>query len=193
MVRNALTKAHTALKFLGRDPHHLLNYLDAFKRMTYTEAVQQLQGTSLAVRWGSDLKAKHEAFLVEQAGNRPLFITHYPKKIKFFNMRVNDDDDRIVNSADLLLPFSGEAAGSAERENDHKRLVERLKTSQMFKALKQRGKTLSDFKEYLDLVKDHPILHAGCGIGFTRVAQSVLGFPDIRMATNYPLQRDVLY
>ena len=152
-----------------------------------------MKGTHLEIEWGDDLTHAHELFLVEKYGNRPLFITHYPKDIKFFNMRVNDDDPSVVNSADLIMPYSGESVGSAERENDYERLVKRLKESQMFRILSKRGVTMKDFEEYLNLVKKDPILHSGCGIGFTRVSQSVMGFEDIRMATSYPLNSAILY
>jgi asparaginyl-tRNA synthetase len=130
---------------------------------------------------------------VKAMGWKPLFITNYPTEIKFFNMRQVPGKDEIVNSADLLLPYAGESVGSAERENDHDKLVARLQDSQMFKVLSSRGKTLDDFKEYLDFIKENPVLHSGCGIGFARVAQSVLGLPDIRMATAYPLTSETLY
>jgi len=191
MVRNAIETTGDELRTLGRDMGHLASYLEPFQRITYTEAVNMLE--EFGVIWGDDLKADHEKYLVEQFGDKPLFVTHYPRRIKFFNMRTNRQNPAVVNSADLLLPFSGESVGSAERENDHTHLVKKLEESDMFKILERRGKTLDDFQDYLVLIRKHPILHAGCGIGFTRVSQSVLGFPDIRMATNYPIQSDVLY
>ncbi len=193
MVKHVLENNKKELEYVGRDINHLKKYLDDFKRVTYSEAVEILKGTDLEVEWGDDLEKEHEAFLVNHFGNLPLFITHYPKEMKFFNMRVNDSDSSIVNSADLILPFSGEAVGSAERENDYERLVKRLKESNMFKILSKRGVSLNEFSEYLNLIKENPELHSGCGIGFPRVAQSVLGFEDIRMATSYPITKISLY
>ncbi len=193
MMRKVLKNNRDDLEILGRSIDELESYLRPFNSITYTEAVEHLKGTALEIEWGDDLTHAHELFLVEKYGNGPLFITHYPKKIKFFNMRVNDDDPGVVNSADLIMPYSGESVGSAERENDYGRLVKRLKESQMFRILSKRGVTMQDFEEYLNLVKKDPILHSGCGIGFTRVSQSVMGFEDIRMATSYPLNSSVLY
>ena len=164
-----------------------------FERITYMEAIELLKNTGLEIKFGDDFSSKEEAYLIAEKGNRPLFITHYPTEIKFFNMRQNDNNEKIVNSADLIMPYAGESVGSAERENDHGRLVKRLKDSQMFKILTKRGKTLDDFESYLNLVKNHPILHSGCGIGFNRISQSVLGVDDIRVSSNYPLQKNVLY
>ena len=193
MVKHVLKNNKKELEYVGRDVNHLEKYLNDFKRVTYSEAVEILKGTDLEIEWGDDLEKEHEAFLVNHFGNLPLFITHYPKEMKFFNMRVNDENSSVVNSADLILPFSGEAVGSAERENDYKRLVKRLKESSMFKILSKRGVSLNEFSEYLNLIKENPTLHSGCGIGFPRVAQSVLGFEDIRMATSYPITKISLY
>ena len=193
MVQKVLDNNTADLEFLGRDIEHLRSYLLEFGRITYTEAVDMLRNTELEVEWGDDLTHLHEQFLVQENGNRPLFITHYPREIKFFNMRVNDENPKVVNSADLILPYSGEAVGSAERENNYERLVSRLEDSTMFRVLKKRGITMKEFEEYLNLVKMDPILHSGCGIGFTRVSQSVMGFDDIRMATSYPINSSILY
>ena len=139
------------------------------------------------------MSSKEELYLVNKLGGNLLFITHYPKKIKFFNMRQNPDEPEVVNSADLIMPYSGESVGSAERENNYENLVTRLVESPMFKTLARRGKTLEDFGDYLEIVKAFPVLHAGCGIGFNRISQAVLGEDDIRVSSNYPLQRNVLY
>lgn len=168
-------------------------FTDGFSRITYTKAISFLQKSGLKIEWGEDFGSKEELLLVKEFGDKPLFITHFPKKIKFFNMRVNDDTPEIVNSADLIMPYAGEAVGSAERENNYDRLVERLEQSDMFKILYERGKTLNDFQDYLDLIKKYPILHSGCGIGFSRISQAVLGVNDIRISSNYPLQNNTLY
>jgi asparaginyl-tRNA synthetase len=193
MVEKVLDNNQDSLDCVGRDIKQLKTYAKDFPRISYTEAIEKMKGTPLELEWGSDLKHTHEQFLVKEHGNRPLFITHYPTGIKFFNMRVNDDNPSVVNSADLILPYSGEAVGSAERENDYERLVKRLKASEMWRILRGRGTKLSEFSDYLNLIRKNPVLHSGCGIGFARVSQSVLGFDDIRMATSYPVNSESLY
>jgi len=193
MIRTALNDQGGALFKMGRYNEVVKWESKPFEKITYTDAVKMLKGTELEVDWGGDLKAPHEKYIVEKFGKMPTFITHYPKSIKFFNMRQNDDNEHIVNSADLIMPYSGESGGSAERENDYDRLVNRLRTSQMFKILSERGVKFEDFADYLDTVKRHPILHSGVGLGFSRISQAVLGVDDIRVTTNYPLQSNVLY
>jgi asparaginyl-tRNA synthetase len=193
MIAEALDKNKKLLEELGRLPELEAWVSAPFARMSYTEAVEMLKGTKHEIEWGDDLTSKTEHYLVSKNGNRPLFVTHFPKKIKFFNMRQNDGDEDIVNSSDLIMPYSGESVGAAERENNYDRLVERLVESPMFKVLAKRGKTINDFKDYLDIIKKHPILHSGCGIGFNRISQSVLGADDIRVSANYPIQKGVLY
>ncbi|QQS38754.1 hypothetical protein IPM62_05205 [Candidatus Woesebacteria bacterium] len=162
-----------------------------FYQIPYSEAVILLKWsgfTSLA--FGDDLKAEHEQKVVDilngnqkESGRQiPVFITHYPKEIKFFNMKVSQDDPKVVLSADLILPNAGEAVGSAVREHDGKKLKERLITSTMFDLHKKRGGTYSDFTWYLEDIimagKTKP--HAGYGIGSERVMQFILNAKDIR-------------
>jgi len=192
MVQKAVDNNSEEFELLGVDKEKLSVYSKKFNRITYTKAIEMTEKV-FDIKWGDDLKSQHELFLVDALGGKPLFITHYPKEIKFFNMRVNDDDDTIVNSADLIMPFSGESVGSAERENNYERLVERLVDSPMFKILKSKGKTIDDFGDYINMVKKNPVLHSGCGIGFNRISQSVLQSKDIRTSTNYPINRQNLY
>jgi aspartyl/asparaginyl-tRNA synthetase len=107
-------------------------------------------------------------------------------------MRRNEKNPDIVNSADLILPFSGEAVGAAEREYNYELLHEKLLKSEMYKRLKEKGKTIGDFKWYMDLIKTHSIQHAGCGIGLNRVTQFILGCDDIRLSTAYPMNAESL-
>ncbi|MFH1506011.1 MAG: amino acid--tRNA ligase-related protein [archaeon] len=193
MLGHAFWEQRDTLRKLGRLAE-LKRWMELpFVRMTYTRAVDWLNGTPYEFAWGEDLSSDAEQYLVQENGNNPIFITYFPKEIKFFNMRVNPLDGRVVNSADLIMPYSGESAGAAERENDYDMLVKRLEESPMFRILSERGKTLEDFKDYLEMVREHPILHSGCGIGFSRISQAVLGTDDIRTSTSYPIQSDVLY
>lgn len=187
MVQELIKTRKEELELLGIDIGRL-NVPPPFKRVTYTDAVKEL--SRFSVKWGDDLKSWHEKILVENHGNKPLFITHYPKAIKFFNMKTNEENPKIVNSTDLLLPYGGEAVGAAEREYEYEKLLERLKSSTMLKQLIERGGSIHDFDWYLEFYKGFGgTHHAGCGIGLSRVAQYVLGSRDIRTTTVFPLNR----
>ena len=173
------------------DKERLKAVMPPFKKLTYAEAIEELR--SFGVKWGDDLKSQHEKYLVEKTGNKPLFITHFPKEIKFFNMITSSENPKIVNSADLIFPFSGEAVGAAEREFNYESVVKRLKESQMFQQLISLGGSIKDFKWYLNFLKEHEnVPHAGCGIGLNRITQFVLGTYDIRSTTAYPLNSETL-
>ena len=190
----AAIKEEAAFSTLEKSTEEVEGWLaKPFGRITYRDALRLLDGTRLEARFGHDLGAAEEQYVVEKLGQKPTFITNYPTAIKFFNMRQHPEYPAVVNSADLILPYAGEAVGSAERENDHARLVRRLKESPMFKTLEKRGKTIDDFLPYLEFVKAHPALHSGCGIGLARVTQAVLGEKDIRTGVPYPLTAETLY
>lgn len=189
MVNECINNASAELDLLGVEIERLKRYSPPFKRISYTEAIEILSDFGLA--WGDDLKSSHEKYLVSLLGNKPLFITHYPKKIKFFNMKENEKNPDIVNSADLILPYSGEAVGAAEREYEYERLRERLVESSMLKMLEERGGSIEDFDWYLNFYKEYNgCEHSGCGIGLNRVTQSVLGSSDIRSSTIWPMNRE---
>jgi len=187
MVGCVLAEREKELELLGVDADRLKRVGKPFEKITYTEAVGLL--ADYGVKWGDDLKSAHEKALVQMVGNKPLFVTHFPKAIKFFNMRENDENPAVVNSADLLLPMSGEAVGAAEREYRYEKLFERLVNSTMFKQLVEKGGSIEDFNWYLEFYKEHRVLHSGCGIGLNRVTQFVLGAEDIRATTAFPLNR----
>jgi asparaginyl-tRNA synthetase len=188
MISCTLTERKEELQLLNADIERLRKIKKPFERITYTEAVRSL--AEYGVRWGDDLRSYHEKMLVQMNGNQPLFVTHFPKAIKFFNMREKDEEPEIVNSADLLLPMSGEAVGAAEREYRYEKLYQRLTNSTMFKQLVDKGGSIEDFRWYLDFYKEHGSLHSGCGIGLNRVTQFVLGTDDIRTTTAFPLNKE---
>ncbi|MDV3277841.1 MAG: hypothetical protein LYZ69_05170 [Nitrososphaerales archaeon] len=189
MVAEALRAREEDLKLLGADIERLREIRPPFKKITYTDAVELLAETG--VKWGDDLKSAHEKLLAKYFGNTPLFVTHYPKSIKFFNMKENSGNPDLVDSADLILPFSGEAVGAAEREYDYEKLTSRLSESSMFRLLREKGGTLADFGWYLDFYKEKGgVRHSGCGIGMNRVTQFVLGAADIRGTTTWPMNRE---
>jgi asparaginyl-tRNA synthetase len=188
MLDLALKASIEELTFLNADIERLRRVKQPFQRMTYTKAVEML--SDLEIQWGDDLKSNHEKLLVTLTGNQPLFITHYPKNIKFFNMKENDESSAVVNSADLLMPSSGEAVGAAEREYRHEKLRERLLNSSMFKQLVEKGGSIDDFKWYLEFYENSGVPHSGCGIGLNRITQFVLGTDDIRATTAFPMNRE---
>lgn len=204
MISSVTENCREELDYLGVEQDWLEWLRPPYKTMTYAEAVERL--AHLGVEWGDDLKAEHEAALVKQNGEKPLFVTHYPAHIKFFNMKTNRDDPRVVNSMDLLMPYSGESVGAAEREDDAKILEKRLSESEMINLLVQRmldteqgyenmtkgrvkEEAMKRFDWYMQLVAKYPIQHSGCGIGGNRVTQALLKTNDIRAATAYPVNR----
>jgi asparaginyl-tRNA synthetase len=190
MVQECMAKRAADLAFLGVDTERI-NIAPPFKKVTYTDAAEQL--SSFGVKWGDDLKSNHEKALVEMFGNQPLFITHYPKAIKFFNMKQNIHEPTVVNSTDLILPFSGEAVGAAEREYEYEPLLQRLKDSTMLRQLIDNGGSIHDFDWYLEFYRQYGgTPHAGCGIGLNRVTQYVLGTSDIRASTVFPQNKQTI-
>jgi asparaginyl-tRNA synthetase len=170
------------------DRNRLRQMVAPFPRISYSEAIQ-----TLSREFGHDITREEEQMLVEKHGNMPLFITHFPKAMKFFNMIENEENPQLVNSADLILPFGGEAVGAASREYKADRLLRRLEESQMMKQLVAKGGSIKDFDWYINVYRKYETApHAGCGIGLNRVTQFVLGVDDIRMCTAYPLNRETL-
>ncbi|MEM4703397.1 MAG: amino acid--tRNA ligase-related protein [Candidatus Pacearchaeota archaeon] len=203
MLSNVSRNCEKELAMLGVKKEWLETFRPPYKVITYEKAIEHL-----GLNWGDDLKSEHEKELVKRNDNKPLFVTHYPEEIKFFNMRENRQNPRVVNSMDLLLPYAGEAVGAAEREEDYERLEKRLEKSKMLelmiKAMKEKDfyknmeegeikkLALGSFDWYLDLVKRYPIRHAGCGIGKNRVVQAFLASNDIRACAAYPLNKETL-
>ncbi len=173
-----------------------------FLRITYEEAIKILNKNGYPkIKFGDDLKAEHEALIVQYLNNgsirkkisslkkeSPVFIMKYPKEIKFFNMKVWTKDPRVVLSADVIFPYAGEGVGSAVRECNFEKLRERLLTSTMFKLHLERGGEYSDFEWYLNVIKNkltNP--HAGYGIGNERFLQYLFGEKDIRKVAIFSL------
>lgn len=195
MVRRALSEYGAILKKeYKRDITKLREALHHnFFRVSYDDALHILQQNGYPdVRFGDDLKAYHEALIVSHLNKGdqeiPVFIMKYPKKIKFFNMKVSERDPRVVLSADLIFPYAGEGTGSAVREHDFQKLNQRLMGSTMYKLHLERGGTYEDFGWYLRIIKrkaTNP--HAGYGIGNERVLQYIFGARDIRHVSIFSL------
>lgn len=190
IVRSCIEDAAAEVTSLGGDLDRLARMLtDDFARVSYSEAIELLnKENGRRIPWGTDLGARQEHELVtivaRESGREPCptFVTHYPKEIKFFNMRVDDADPRVVQSSDLLLPNSGESVGSAVREHRYPLLVDRLTSSVMFRHIvEQNLATLDDFRPYLEVIENgRAAPHAGYGIGLERVLQFVIQQTDIR-------------
>jgi len=191
MINQAGKDAKDNLEALDIDTQPLRELKPPFRKITYTQAIEDLRAR-YGLDWGADLKADHERYLVELYGNQPLFITHYPEPIKFFNMKNNEEDPRVVSSADLILPHSGEAVGSAEREHRPDKLLEKLRKSSMLRLLEARGGSIQDFDWYIQQLRRESVPHAGCGVGLNRVTQYVLQESDIRRTTPFPLNMATL-
>ncbi|MCX6741892.1 MAG: hypothetical protein NTX24_01810 [Candidatus Pacearchaeota archaeon] len=198
-----LRKCNAELDLLGIEKSWLDSLEPPYNVMTYEQAIN-----SLGLPWGSDLSSDNEQKLVRINELKPLFVTHYPQEIKFFNMRENRDDPRVVNSMDLLMPYAGESLGAAEREEDCQRLSRRLDSSLMLKLMTKaiakepgmQGKSYEELKQegmkrfewYMGIVKKHPIQHAGFGMGKNRLFQSFLGAKEIRAAGSFVVNKDNL-
>ncbi len=151
-----------------------------FARVSYTEAVDILVKSGAQfqypVSWGCDLQTEHERYLTEQVYKRPLFVTDYPKDIKAFYMRLNDDN-KTVAAADLLVPGIGEIIGGSQRE-------ERLDILE--KRIEELGMKKSDYDWYLELRRFGGVTHAGFGLGFERMVMYLTGIANIRDVLPFP-------
>ena len=151
-----------------------------FGRVTYTEAVELLQKSGqkfdYPVKWGIDLQTEHERYLTEQVFQKPLFVTDYPKEIKAFYMRLNDDG-RTVAAADCLVPGIGEIIGGSQREERLEVLTARMR---------ELGLKEEDYWWYLDLRRYGSCRHAGFGLGFERMVMYLTGVNNIRDVELHP-------
>ena len=151
-----------------------------FGRVTYTEAIEILKKNNsnfeYPVEWGSDLQTEHERYLTEEVFKRPVFVTDYPKEIKAFYMRLNDDG-KTVAAMDCLVPGIGEIIGGSQREERLDVLTERMK---------ELGLKEEDYSWYLDLRRYGGTKHAGFGLGFERLVMYLTGISNIRDVIPYP-------
>ena len=151
-----------------------------FARVTYTEAVELLEKNNdkfeYKVSWGADLQTEHERYLTEEVFKRPVFVTDYPKDIKAFYMKMNDDG-RTVAAVDCLVPGIGEIIGGSQREDDYGKLLSRMK---------EMGLKKEDYGFYLDLRKYCSARHSGFGLGFERCVMYLTGMGNIRDVIPFP-------
>ncbi|MSS63937.1 asparagine--tRNA ligase [Velocimicrobium porci] len=151
-----------------------------FGHVTYTEAVELLEKNNdnfdYKVSWGCDLQTEHERYLTEQIFKKPVFVTDYPKEIKAFYMKMNDDN-KTVAAMDLLVPGIGEIIGGSQREDDYDKLLSRMN---------ELGLKPEDYDFYLDLRKYGSTRHAGFGLGFERCVMYLTGMGNIRDVIPFP-------
>ena len=151
-----------------------------FARVSYTDAIEILRSSGARFEyepyWGCDLQTEHERYLTEKHFGRPVFVTDYPKEIKAFYMRMNDDG-RTVAAADLLVPGIGELCGGSQRE-------ERLDV--LTKRIEELGMQCADYWWYLELRKYGSVKHSGFGMGFERMIMYLTGIANIRDVLPFP-------
>ena len=186
IIRYVLEHAPEEMEFLNRFVdtgllerlHHVLN--SEFGHISYTEAVDILMKNNdnfdYKVSWGTDLQTEHERYLTEQVFKRPLFVTDYPKDIKAFYMKLNDDG-KTVAAMDCLVPGIGEIIGGSQREDDYEKLLTRMKELNMDE---------DAYRFYLDLRKYGSSRHAGYGLGFERCVMYLTGIQNIRDVLPFP-------
>ncbi|MCI6394322.1 MAG: asparagine--tRNA ligase [Bacteroidales bacterium] len=182
----ALEKAKDDIEFLSQmyDPELVerLRFVvnNKFVRLTYTEGVKILEESGhkfdFPVYWGADLQSEHERYLVEQHFKRPVILTDYPKEIKAFYMKQNEDG-RTVRAMDVLFPKIGEIIGGSEREADYEKLLTRIN---------ELGIPMKDMWWYLDTRKFGTVPHSGFGLGFERLVLFVTGMANIRDVIAFP-------
>ena len=151
-----------------------------FGHITYTDAIQELQKAGRSwefpVEWGNDLQTEHERFLSEEIFKKPVIVTDYPKDIKAFYMRLNDDD-RTVRAMDVLVPRVGEIIGGSQREERYDLLLQRLRASRLDEKA---------YWWYLDLRRFGSVPHAGFGLGLERMMMYLTGLKNIRDVIPFP-------
>jgi len=182
VMQNAEADMNFFNQFVDKELFGRLNHVinSKFEHITYTEAIKQLEKVShefqYPVYWGCDLQTEHERYLTEKYFKKPVFVTDYPKDIKAFYMRLNDDE-KTVAAMDLLVPGVGEIIGGSQREERYDVLL---------KKIQDMGLPLDDYWWYLELRKYGGTKHAGFGLGFERALMYITGMQNIRDVIPYP-------
>ena len=186
IISNVMENCEEEIKFLNQFIDNgliarLNNVKDSeFKRLTYTEAIDILEKVKdrfeAPVYWGVDLQSEHERYITEEVFKKPVFLTDYPKEIKAFYMRLNDDK-KTVAASDLLVPGIGELIGGSQREERLEFLTERMKECNL---------NAEDYKAYLDLRRYGGVVHSGFGLGFERMIMYLTGISNIRDVLPFP-------
>ncbi|MCC6053226.1 MAG: asparagine--tRNA ligase [Desulfurococcaceae archaeon] len=185
IVERVLEERRGDLEDLDRDINALKKALKTpFPRLKYDEAIEILQKKGVNVKWGDDLGADEERALTLEF-ETPVFITHFPRHIKSFYMKIDRSRPDVVLGFDLLAPEGyGEIIGGGEREDDYETLYRRVL---------EQGLNPEDYKWYLDLRKYGSIPHSGFGLGVERAVMWIAGLDHIREATPFPRYRERIY
>ena len=177
LVRRCLDRRKPELAELERDTSKLEKVVPPFVRLDYTDAITLIQRKGSETKWGEDLGAEDESLIVEDY-DRPVFVMNYPKEAKAFYMKENPADPRTVLCDDLLAPEGyGEIIGGSQREDDHDKLLARIK---------EEGLPLDAYGWYLDLRKYGTFVHSGFGLGLERTVAWICGTPHIRETSAFP-------
>ena len=186
LLKDALTYCAEDLKFFDeRIKPGLIEMLNKtlnspFGRITYTDAIKELEKNKdrfeYKPSWGVDLQSEHERFLTEEVFKCPLIVTDYPKDIKAFYMKLNEDG-KTVRAMDVLVPGLGEIIGGSEREDSYDVLLQRIR---------ECGLNVQDYWWYVDLRKFGSVPHSGFGLGFERCVAYITGMSNIRDVIPYP-------
>lgn len=163
------------LKQVRDTPFHRMTYTDAVEYLIQVEAKKEHK-FEITPYWGLDLSSEHERYICEKLFKGPTFLYNYPRQIKAFYMKLNDDKKTVQNT-DLLLPFIGEVVGGSVREENLDVLLEKYKDFNL---------KAEDYKEYTDLRRFGSVPHAGFGVGFERLLMLVTGIQNIRDAIPFP-------
>jgi asparaginyl-tRNA synthetase len=188
LIKRAIENCGDELEFLSsryapdnlKTIEHVMN--SPFEMVTYTKAIEILEEVSkthkfeFPVKWGMDLQTEHERFLAEQYFKRPTIVTDYPKEIKSFYMKLNDDG-KTVRAMDVLVPGVGELIGGSQREDSFEKLTQRMSDLKM---------DPTNYWWYLDLRKYGSVPHSGFGLGFERAVMYISGMSNIRDVIPFP-------
>ncbi len=182
VLENAPEEMNFFNSFVDKGLIERLNHVlhSEFGHVTYTEAIEILEKNNdqfdYKVSWGCDLQTEHERYLTEQIFKKPVFVTDYPKDIKAFYMKMNEDN-KTVAAMDLLVPGIGEIIGGSQREDDYDKLYARMEELKL---------NPEDYDFYLDLRKYGSARHAGFGLGFERCVMYLTGIGNIRDVVPFP-------
>ena len=185
-INYALENAADDIEFLAKMyDNELIDRLkfvvsNDFVRLTYTEGIEILEKSKhkfdFPIYWGADLQSEHERYLVEEHFKKPVILTDYPKEIKSFYMKQNEDG-KTVRAMDVLFPNIGEIIGGSEREESYEKLLARIEELNI---------PMKDMWWYLDTRKFGTVPHSGFGLGFERLVLFVTGMTNIRDVIPFP-------
>lgn len=177
MCHSVADSMQAELKELGVDSRRLYDVKAPFDRMTYDEAIEVCQKAGLDIEWGQDLRTEAEHILTDDR-DKFLFVEYYPKEIKSFYMKHNEDDPRTYKNNDLLAPHGfGEMIGASERETDYQRIIDNLT---------RIGDDPEKYSWYLDIRKYGSVPHSGFGVGMDRLITWMLNLEHIRDCIPFP-------